>query len=91
MKFKNLLKLTPVLFAIVLLGIPDPVSITHSTKTHTNHTTHITNGVGLFFIISDRNGKSIEKVFINKTNALKYIDTYKENHNYSVEEVILID
>lgn len=92
MKFKNLLKFTPILFAIVLIGLRDPAFKTSSTKNHNiANKLHTTNGVELFFIISDRNGKSIEKVFANKTNALKYIETYKESHNYSIEEAYIVE
>lgn len=92
MKFKNLLKFTPILFAIILLGIPDPISNSSTAKVDKiSNKLHTTNGVELFFIISDRNGKSIEKVFANKTNALKYIETYKESHNYSIEEAYIVE
>ena len=89
MKFKNLLKLTPVLLAIVLLGIPE--TKTHEVTNKHLKKLHITNGVELYFIISDRNGKCIEKVFINKTNAINYINTYKESHDYTLEENFLVE
>jgi len=46
-------------------------------------------GIKLYFIVSDRNGRSIEKVFLYKSNAEKYVSDFKESHNYDLEEVIV--
>ena len=41
----------------------------------------------VYLILSYRaNDLSIEKVYLNKSNAEKYRDAYKDSHNYSVEE-----
>jgi len=44
-------------------------------------------GIKLYFVVSDRNGHSIERVFLYKHNAEKYINDFKESHNYDLEEV----
>ena len=33
------------------------------------------------------NERVIEKIFIKKDNAQKYCDTYKDNHDYTFEEI----
>ena len=35
------------------------------------------------------NERVIEKIFIRKENAQKYCDTFKENHNYTFEELTI--
>ena len=35
------------------------------------------------------NDKVVEKFYLNKSNAEKYCDKFKDNHDYKVEEVII--
>jgi len=44
-------------------------------------------GIKLYFVVSDRNGRSIERVFLYKHNAEKYVKDFKESHNYELEEI----
>lgn len=51
---------------------------------------NITPKIKVHLIISTRTGdKTIEKIFIHKQNAQKYVDTYKESHNYYIEDMEL--
>jgi len=46
----------------------------------------------VYFIITYRsNEKVIEKVYLKKENAQKYINTFKDNHNYELEEATLTE
>lgn len=46
----------------------------------------------VYYIITYRsNEKVIEKVYLKKENAQKYINTFKDNHNYELEEAILTE
>jgi len=46
----------------------------------------------VYYIITYRsNEKVIEKVYLKKENAQKYINTFKDNHNYELEEVTLTE
>lgn len=43
--------------------------------------------VKVYLIVSSRSGDyTIEKIFLIKQNAEKYRDTYKQYHNYVIEE-----
>lgn len=35
------------------------------------------------------NDKVVEKFYLNKSNAEKYCETFKDNHDYKVEEVTI--
>lgn len=37
------------------------------------------------------NDKVIEKIFVKKENAQKYCEMYKESHNYTYEELNLLE
>jgi len=37
------------------------------------------------------NERVIEKIYIKKENAQKYCDTFKENHNYTFEEITVTE
>jgi len=46
----------------------------------------------IYYIITYRsNEKVIEKVYLKKENAQKYINTFKDNHNYELEEATLTE
>lgn len=46
----------------------------------------------IYYVITYRsNERVIEKVYLKKENAQKYINTFKENHNYELEEAILTE
>ena len=46
----------------------------------------------IYYVITYRiNEKVIEKVYLKKENAQKYINTFKDNHNYELEEVTLTE
>ena len=37
------------------------------------------------------NDKIIEKIFVKKENAQKYCEAYKDSHNYTFEELSLLE
>lgn len=37
------------------------------------------------------NEKIIEKIFVKKENAQKYCEAYKDSHNYTFEELSLLE
>jgi len=46
----------------------------------------------IYYVITYRsNERVIEKVYLKKENAQKYINTFKENHNYELEEAVLTE
>ncbi len=46
----------------------------------------------IYYVITYRsNERVIEKVYLKKENAQKYINTFKENHNYELEEATLTE
>ena len=46
----------------------------------------------IYYVITYRsNEKVIEKVYLKKENAQKYINTFKDNHNYELEEATLTE
>lgn len=46
----------------------------------------------IYYVITYRsNERVIEKVYLKKENAQKYINTFKENHNYELEETTLTE
>lgn len=46
------------------------------------------NSLKLYLVVSSRlNDRTVEKIFLYRTNAVKYIETYKESHNYGLEEI----
>jgi len=46
----------------------------------------------IYYIITYRsNEKVIKKVYLKKENAQKYINTFKDNHNYELEEATLTE
>lgn len=48
--------------------------------------------LNVYYVITYRNSeKVIEKVYLKKENAQKYINTFKDNHNYELEETTLTE
>ncbi len=48
--------------------------------------------LNIYYVITYRsNEKVIEKVYLKKENAQKYINTFKNNHNYELEEATLTE
>ena len=48
--------------------------------------------LNIYYVITYRsNERVIEKVYLKKENAQKYINTFKENHNYELEETTLTE
>ena len=48
--------------------------------------------LNIYYVITYRsNERVIEKVYLKKENAQKYINTFKENHNYELEEAVLTE
>ena len=46
----------------------------------------------IYYVITYRsNERVIEKVYLKKENAQKYINTFKENHDYELEEAVLTE
>lgn len=46
----------------------------------------------IYYVITYRsNERVIEKVYLKKENAQKYINTFKDNHNYELEEATLTE
>lgn len=46
----------------------------------------------IYYVITYRsNERVIEKVYLKKENAQKYINIFKENHNYELEETTLTE
>ena len=46
----------------------------------------------IYYVITyGSNERVIEKVYLKKENAQKYINTFKENHNYELEETTLTE
>jgi len=46
----------------------------------------------IYYVITYRsNERVIEKVYLKKENAQKYINTFKENHNYELDEAVLTE
>ena len=46
----------------------------------------------IYYVITYRsNERVIEKVYLKKEKAQKYINTFKENHNYELEEATLTE
>lgn len=48
--------------------------------------------LNIYYVITYRsNERVIEKVYLKKENAQKYINTFKDNHNYELEEATLTE
>lgn len=48
--------------------------------------------LNIYYVITYRsNERVIEKVYLKKENAQKYINTFKDNHNYELEETTLTE
>ena len=46
----------------------------------------------IYYVIAYKsNERVIEKVYLKKENAQKYINIFKENHNYELEETTLTE
>lgn len=43
--------------------------------------------IKVYLIVSSRGGEyTIEKIYLKKENAQKYCETFKDSHNYTIEE-----
>jgi hypothetical protein len=48
--------------------------------------------VKIYCIMSYRTGdRTIEKIYMKRENAKKYVDMYKDSHNYEIEEFELTE
>jgi len=48
--------------------------------------------IKVYCIMSYRNGdRTIEKIYMKRDNARKYVDMYKDSHNYEIEEFELTE
>lgn len=48
--------------------------------------------IKIYCIMSYRTGdRTIEKIYMKRENAKKYVDMYKDSHNYEIEEFELTE